>query len=136
MIEIGRHELLGSELAMRGGTCLHKLHLPRPLRYSEDLDYVRGTGGGVGSCLDALRELATSIGLVERGREFSDQMAHMIFDTDATDGSRRIRIKVEMNTREIEPCFERVQVDYRVSSEWWSGGTGIPTFELDELIGT
>ena len=38
MIEIASDDLLGPELAMRGGTCLHKLHLPTPLRYSEDLD--------------------------------------------------------------------------------------------------
>ncbi len=37
IIEIAQHELLGEELAFRGGTCLHKLHLPRQLRYSEDL---------------------------------------------------------------------------------------------------
>jgi hypothetical protein len=37
MIEIARDEVLGPELAMRGGTCLHKLHLPTALRYSEDL---------------------------------------------------------------------------------------------------
>ena len=38
--------LLGPELAFRGGTCLHKLCLPQPFRYSEDLDYVRTTHGG------------------------------------------------------------------------------------------
>jgi predicted nucleotidyltransferase component of viral defense system len=43
MVEIARDEVLGPELAMRGGTCLHKLHLDMPLRYSEDLDYVRST---------------------------------------------------------------------------------------------
>jgi hypothetical protein len=37
MIEIARDEMLGPELVMRGGTCMHKLHLPAPLRYSEDL---------------------------------------------------------------------------------------------------
>ncbi len=33
MVEIANHELLGPELAFRGGACLHKLHLPQPLRY-------------------------------------------------------------------------------------------------------
>ena len=36
IIDIADHELLGDELAMRGGTCLHKLYLPVPARYSED----------------------------------------------------------------------------------------------------
>jgi len=136
MVEIANHELLGPELAMRGGTCLHKLHLPEPLRYSEDLDYVRSTEGGIGKYLDALREIVTAVGLEERSREFSDQMVHMIFDTQASDESRRIRIKIETNIREIEPRFDRVRVPYEVSSEWWFGQADLLTFELDELMGT
>ncbi len=34
MVEIANNELLGGELVMRGGTCLHKLHLPKPYRYT------------------------------------------------------------------------------------------------------
>ena len=30
---------LGQELVFRGGTAFHKLFLPEPHRYSEDLDY-------------------------------------------------------------------------------------------------
>ena len=55
IVEIAQHELLGGELAFRGGTCLHKLHLPEPLRYSEDLDYVRRTHSGIKPYLTALR---------------------------------------------------------------------------------
>lgn len=39
-IRVANHALLGEHLVWRGGTCLHKLHLDRPRRYSEDLDYV------------------------------------------------------------------------------------------------
>jgi hypothetical protein len=31
IVEIARHDLLGGELTFRGGTCLHKLHLPKQL---------------------------------------------------------------------------------------------------------
>ncbi len=41
LIEIASDELLGKALAFRGGTCLQKLYLPSPVRYSEDLDFVR-----------------------------------------------------------------------------------------------
>ena len=51
---IADDDYLGQELAFRGGTALHKLHLPAPLRYSEDLDYVRSTGGGIGQLTGAL----------------------------------------------------------------------------------
>ncbi|MCY4425251.1 MAG: nucleotidyl transferase AbiEii/AbiGii toxin family protein [Acidimicrobiaceae bacterium] len=41
--EVAQHPVVGSSLALKGGTCLHKLWLPEPWRYSEDLDYdIRG----------------------------------------------------------------------------------------------
>lgn len=41
LIAIYQDEVLSEELVLRGGTCLHKLYLPAPRRYSEDLDFVR-----------------------------------------------------------------------------------------------
>jgi len=62
IIELANHHQLGPELAFRGGTCLHKLHLPQPLRYSEDLDYCRTTTGGVGPSLKAIQDIAHGFG--------------------------------------------------------------------------
>ncbi|CAN5780284.1 hypothetical protein BH23GEM6_BH23GEM6_00260 [soil metagenome] len=39
-IRVAKDPLTSEHLIWRGGTCLHKLHLDRPRRYSEDLDYV------------------------------------------------------------------------------------------------
>ncbi len=99
MVEIGNHELLGTELAMRGGTCLHKLYLPAARRYSEDLDYVRKTRSGIGPCMTALRAVATHVGLIEQSREQNWQMARMVFDAEPTSGVGRIRVKIETNIR-------------------------------------
>jgi predicted nucleotidyltransferase component of viral defense system len=69
IVEIASDELLANELAFRGGTCLHKLHLPGPARYSEDLDYTRTSDEPrIGDCLTALRRIAADIGLEERKR--------------------------------------------------------------------
>lgn len=136
MVEIAKHDLLGGELVMRGGTCLHKLHLPAPLRYSEDLDYVRRSNSAIGPYIDALRDVGVGTGLAVRQVDRPGKMVHVIFDTESTDGLRRIRIKIETNIKEIEACFERTVRPYRVDSSWWSGEADIPTFELDELIGT
>jgi len=35
------NDLLARELAFRGGTALHKLHLDPPVRYSEDIDLMQ-----------------------------------------------------------------------------------------------
>lgn len=48
IVAIYQHPRLGEDLVFRGGTCLHQVHLPVPLRYSEDLDFVRRTHTGIG----------------------------------------------------------------------------------------
>lgn len=63
IIEIADDDYLGNELMFRGGTCLHKLHLNPALRYSEDLDYVRRSEGGIGVLLDAVRVIADRLGM-------------------------------------------------------------------------
>ncbi len=69
IVEIARHPLLGDELVFRGGTCLHQLVLDQPLRYSEDIDFVRCTHSGIGPVIDALREVADGVGLHVAGTD-------------------------------------------------------------------
>ncbi len=69
IVEIARHPLLGDELVFRGGTCLHQLVLDQPLRYSEDIDFVRSTHSGIGPVIDALREVADGVGLHVAGTD-------------------------------------------------------------------
>jgi predicted nucleotidyltransferase component of viral defense system len=45
VVELFSDPFLRGELRFRGGTALHKLHFPAPMRYSEDLDLVRTTSG-------------------------------------------------------------------------------------------
>ncbi|MEO8424736.1 MAG: nucleotidyl transferase AbiEii/AbiGii toxin family protein [Actinomycetota bacterium] len=136
IIDIADHQQLGAELAMRGGTCLHKLHLPAPVRYSEDLDYVRRTRSAIGPYMAALREVATTAGLTEQSYVQNWQMAHMVFDAEPTSGIGRIRIKIEINVREVDGFDERATRPYTVDSPWWSGNADIPTFSIEELMGT
>ena len=136
IIDIANHKLLGTELALRGGTCLHKLHLASAARYSEDLDYVRRTQSAIAPYMAAIREVANTVGLNEHGYEQNWQMAHMIFDAEPTSGVGRIRVKIEANVRETESFGSRVLRPYEVESQWWSGRADVPTFSVEELMGT
>jgi hypothetical protein len=132
--EISAHRLLGTELVFRGGTCLHKLHLPQPLRYSEDLDYVRATHGPIGPILDALREVAHNLGMqaaTDVGL-FPKFFARSAFES----GAGRLQVKIEINTYETDPARPPVWLPYRVASPWWSGNAEVLTFEPAELIAT
>jgi len=136
MIEIATNELLGKELVMRGGTCLHKLHLRNPYRYSEDLDYVRRTAGPIGRYLDQLRIIADGVGLSVSHVDRGGQMVHMVLDAEATDPHGQIRIKIETNIAETTPFRAPITIDHAVASRWWSGEAPILTFVLDEMMST
>lgn len=134
IVEIANHPLLGDELVFRGGTCFHKLWLDRPWRYSEDLDYVRRNGGGVGPVLDAIREVADKVGF---DRVQTDVRRHPKARLDSTFISgNRMRVKVEMNTFERSPARPTVTRPYAVDSPWFSGAAEVASFTLEELIAT
>jgi predicted nucleotidyltransferase component of viral defense system len=54
-VELFADDGLNGQIAMRGGTSLHKLFLQPPRRYSEDIDLVQTEGGPIGAVIDAIR---------------------------------------------------------------------------------
>jgi predicted nucleotidyltransferase component of viral defense system len=141
IVEIANDELLADELAFRGGTCLHKLHLPRAARYSEDLDYTRTSDAPkIGECLTALRRIAAGIGLHERRRKFpshdSDMACIWFHATSEGDENTQISIKIEINVRESTPYRAHTLVTHEVESDWWSGRARVRTFQVEEILAT
>lgn len=133
IVEIANHPLLGDELVFRGGTCLHKLHLSTPRRYSEDLDYVRVTSSGIGPVLDALRGVGSVLGLESRTKvtQHPKVQFRSVFGSGAP-----MRIKIEINTYETSPARPLVRIPYVVDSPWWSGQADVQTFTPSELAAT
>ncbi len=134
IVEIASHRVLRDELVFRGGTCLHKVHLPQPRRYSEDLDYVRASHGPIGPILTALRDIAANLGMEVKTKVGS--FPKVFLRSPFESGSRRMRIKIEMNTYETSPARPYLRLPFSVESPWWSGSTDILTFELAELTST
>ena len=135
LIELFGDPMLAQELRFRGGTALHKLHFPKPLRYSEDIDLVRTTAGPIGPILDRSRER------LERwlGRatfEQSTTAPKLRFRVPAEDGTGDIRLKVEINTREIEAFDPPHAIRYSVANPWFEGGAELSTFSREELLAT
>lgn len=135
IVEIANSPELGPELALRGGTCLHKLHLPTALRYSEDLDYVRRTTTPGGAIVDALRDLTARVGLTENRRVFKRDMITFVCGAPG-ESSGMIRIKIETNIAETDCYLPRTTVPYAVKNPWFSGEAEVSNFELDELMST
>ena len=134
IVEIANDPLLGPELVFRGGTCFHKLWLDRPWRYSEDLDYVRSTAGGIGEILSALRSIGERVGFDRVNTDVRKYPKARFRSTFATGGP--MTIKIEINTFERSPARPTIARAYSVQSPWFTGTAAVPTFELPELVAT
>jgi predicted nucleotidyltransferase component of viral defense system len=134
IVEIANDEYLGEELVFRGGTCLHKLHAPEPLRYSEDLDYVRTTGGGIAEVTRAVTEIGKRLGMQVRTR-ITEHPKMFLRSTHET-GTAPMRVKVEVNTFERSPANPPIRIPFRVDSSWFAGSAEVLTFSLDEVVAT
>lgn len=136
LVNIFMDENLRDTLRFRGGTALNKLHFPAPLRYSEDIDLVRTSNGPIGPILDGLRAVLEPW----LGRAQFDQSPvapKFRFRVDAEDGSGApIRLKVEINTREIAAFDPPQAMPLRVDNPWFTGEAAIPTFSREEMLAT
>ncbi len=133
LVEIFNDPFLSNELAFRGGTALFKLYLP-PARYSEDIDFVRVKAGPIGPVMDALRErLNPWLGTPKRKQ--SEGRITLIYRFESEEGLP-LRLKVEINSREQFSVLGFERKDFTIKSRWYSGGTSILTYQLDELLGT
>jgi predicted nucleotidyltransferase component of viral defense system len=137
LVELFSDEFLRAQLRFRGGTALNKLHFPKPLRYSEDIDFVRTTAGPLGPILDRVRALLTPW-LGAPNFDQSDVAPKFRFRVEAEDKTSPapIRLKLEINTRERVAYDATATIPFRVENPWFSGTANIETFSNEELLAT
>lgn len=133
MIEIANDELLGTELVLRGGTAFHKLFLPEPYRYSEDLDYVRIEKGGIGDAMKRLTALGQELGFDVRTKMgmYPKVIWRFLFESGVPG-----KIKIEINTFESSPVMALDTRHHEIANPYYSGSALIPTFQPEELVAT
>lgn len=134
LIELFGDDYLRQELRFRGGTALNKLHFPAPLRYSEDIDLVRTSAGPIGDLIGRLRETLEPW-LGKAAYETSPVAPKLLFRADA-EGGGRLRLKIEINTRERETHDGPASITHAVDNPWFSGQADIPTFSKEEMLAT
>ena len=135
LVEIFNDPFLKENLRFRGGTALNKLHLSKPLRYSEDIDLVRTSHGPIGPILDALRRVLEP--WMGRANYEASQVAPKLrFRIEPEDGSAPIRVKVEINTTETTAYEPLITIPFEVKNPWFTGRADIPTFTREEILAT
>ena len=136
LIEIFSNDALSEALAFRGGTALHKLYLAPPGRYSEDIDLVQIEAGPIGPIYDGIQGVLNSwLGTPSRKR--GPGVANLIYRVESEHPpSVRLRLKVEINTREHFTVHGLVYPEFTISSRWCAARCQITTYTLEELLGT
>ncbi len=136
LVEIYRIPALCDSLVFRGGTALHKLVLQPAVRYSEDLDFVQIREEPIGQTLDRLRS-ALEPWLGAPKTDVSSRGATQIYRFESeTPPVIRLRLKIEINTREHFYLHPLHHHDFTVASRWFNGAAQVPVYSVTELLGT
>ena len=136
LVEIFSDAVLTGALAFRGGTALYKLYLTPPARYSEDIDLVQVAPGPAGPVMDALRNALDPWLGEARWKQSQGRMTFGYRFLSEGTPAMRLRLKVEINTREHFAVFGFARRAFSVESRWYTRRADIATFELDELLAT
>jgi predicted nucleotidyltransferase component of viral defense system len=135
LIEIFSDKLLKDKLAFRGGTALHKLFLQPQPRYSEDVDLVQIKPGPITDILDHTRECLSFLGTPKIKQKKNNNTLIYRFDSENITPIP-LRLKVEINCREHFTVFDLIEKEFTVNNEWYSGSCTVPTYKIEEMIGT
>lgn len=127
---------LQERLAFRGGTALYKLHFLPAARYSEDIDLVQVDATPIGDTLSLLRDVLDPwLGAPQR--KFNEGRVVLVYRFESEDTPPlKMRLKVEINTREHFTELGHTKVPFSVSGRWFSGSADVTTFDVNELLGT
>lgn len=149
MVALFNDPFLKGQIAMRGGTVLHKVHLAPASRYSEDIDLV-----AVGDrpeehlraaikrvLLDVLgkhkrwgwEELKLSI----RNLAKPSRVLRVIYEVPSVvSHGLTLSIVVEANVTERRPYLPVIELPFTVPFRGKQLATQIPSFDLHEMLGT
>ena len=119
-------------LRFRGGTAIHKLVLPTPGRFSEDLDLIYIANARIGPMLDCFRE---ALDWFEGKISFDRGGKHFRFDFIPEDKpNERQRMIIEFNTTEKVFAEEPIAYNFQVDNPWYSGAADVWSFPPEDLM--
>lgn len=126
---------LKGKIAFRGGTAINKLLFRQSLRYSEDIDLVQIHAEPIGATVDAMRKALSWLG--ECKREQAGHSMHLVYTfSPEADAQVKLKLKVEINTREHTSLFGIKPYPFAVENGWYSAHAEIASYEPEELFGT
>ncbi len=140
---------LHTQIAMRGGTLLHKVHLAPPARYSQDIDLVVFGDRPEDHIRKALKRVLRevlgnpkasvwdAIGLAIRNTVKPSRVLRMTYSVPSIiEAGTRLEIVVEANVTERTPHRPLVEIPFEFSFRDTPVRTRIKGYEIHEMLGT
>jgi predicted nucleotidyltransferase component of viral defense system len=150
MIALFNDDFLQSQVAMRGGTLLHKVHLAPASRYSEDIDLVifgdrpddhiskairRVLGDVLGKpTFSAWEDIKLAVRNAVKPSKVLRETYHV--QSIADPGGKPLEIVVEVNATERTPYKEIAQLPFELKLRNQTHQAMIRGFDIHEMLGT
>ena len=142
-------KFLSSQIAMRGGTLLHKVHLAPPARYSEDIDLVVVGTRPADHIRRAIRRVLTNVlgtpkasvwdtlVLAIRNTVKPSRVVRMTYSARSIlEPNRTLEIVVEANVTERKPHRAVVEMPFSFPFRDKQVQTRVKGFDIHEMLGT
>ena len=149
MVALFDDKFLSSQIAMRGGTLLHKVHLAPPARYSEDIDLVVVGTRPADHIRRAIRRVLTDVlgtpkasvwdtlALAIRNTVKPSRVLRMTYSARSIiEPNRTLEIVVEANVTERKPHRAVVEMPFSFPFRDKAVQTHIKGFDIHEMLGT
>ena len=149
MVALFDDAFLSSQIAMRGGTLLHKVHLAPPARYSEDIDLVVVGTRPEEHIRRAIRRVLTDVLgtpkasvwdtliLAIRNTVKPSRVLRMTYSLPSIiEPGRMLEIVVEANVTERKPHRAVVEMPFSFPFRDKSVQTQIKGYDIHEMLGT
>ena len=140
---------LKEQIAMRGGTLLHKVHLAPASRYSEDIDLVVVGARPAGHIRKALVRILedllgppvesawSSIKLAVRNAVRPSRVLRLAFSRPSLmEPGTNLKIKVEANATERTPYLPVISIPFLIPFRDDALHTHVRAFDIHEMLGT
>jgi predicted nucleotidyltransferase component of viral defense system len=150
MVAIFSHSPIAQQVAMRGGTVLHKIHLEPASRYSEDIDLVvinpqvseEDIKTGIEDALQgvfgkAQQHFWENLKLAVRNVARPSRVLRFIYDIPSVmQPTHKLRVEVEVNVTERVPFLPVVRLPFSVPFQDDHWRADIASFDIHEMLGT
>jgi len=149
MVALFDDKFLSSQIAMRGGTLLHKVHLAPAARYSEDIDLVAVGTRPEGHIRRAIRRVLTDVlgepkasvwgtlRLALRNAVRPSRVLQMTYSLPSIiEPGRMLDIVVEANVTERKPHRAVVEIPFSFPFRDKPVQTRIKGYDIHEMLGT